>query len=72
MVASGKMDPDEAVFLRHETEDDDGASTSESDDEEEDDDSSSSESEFSFDEEEMAMILQTVGSPQQSMPLNWK
>ena len=72
MVASGKMDPDEAVFLRHETEDDDGASSSMSDDDDEDDDSSSSESEFSFDEEEMAMILQTVGSPRPSMPFNWK
>lgn len=72
MVAQGKMDPDEAVFLRHDGE----SSCSESDDEgssTDEDDTSSSESDFSFDEEEMAMILQTVGGGvRPSQPLEWK
>ena len=38
-----------------------------------DDGSSTDDSEFSFDEEEMALILQTVGGRhRQSMPVDWK
>ena len=78
MVSQGKMDPAEAMFLKHETEDDDGSqggkdddSDSESDDETLDSsyDSDESDSDFSFDEDEMAEILHNVGA---TMPLDWK
>lgn len=75
MVAQGKMDPAEALFLRHEA-DDDGATSSvcsdsytDSEDSDDSYDSDDSDSEFSFDEEEMAMILQNVGG---AMPIDWK
>ena len=72
MVAQGKMDPEEALFLRHATEDDDGSVEESCSDEntlDESYDSEDSDSDFSFDEDEMAMILSTVGG---SMPFDWK
>lgn len=76
MVSQGKMDPAEAMFLRHDAEadDDEASSATELDDGDSIDDDSrydsdESESDFSFDEEEMAMILQNVGG---SMPFSWK
>ena len=79
MVSQGKMDPAEALFLRHElNEEEDEASAEGSatdlEDGDSDDgscDSDESDSDFSFDEGEMAMILQSVGGPK-SMPFSWK
>lgn len=72
MVAQGKMDPSEAMMLRHENQDDDstvGETSSTASDDDSDYDSEDDESEFSFDEDEMALILQNVGG---TVPHQWK
>mmetsp|Transcript_7906 Transcript_7906/g.15323 ORF Transcript_7906/g.15323 Transcript_7906/m.15323 type:complete len:403 (-) Transcript_7906:58-1266(-) len=77
MVSQGKMDPAEALFLRHEVggEEDDssagGTDLEEGDSDDDSYDSDESDSDFSFDEGEMAMILQSVGGSK-SMPFSWK
>ena len=79
MVSQGKMDPAEALFLRHELNGDEedasaGGSATDLEEGDSDDDSydsDESDSDFSFDEDEMEMILQSVGGPK-SMPFSWK
>jgi ankyrin repeat protein len=62
MVAQGKMDPAEAQFLRHIDDDDNTSSSSEEEGTQDDSsDSDESDSDFSFDEDEMAEILQSCG-----------
>jgi hypothetical protein len=67
MVASGKMKPEEAQFLKYDKSDDETCETGSYDSEDEDSDSDSDydsdEDDFSIDEGEMADILNGIGGP---------